>query len=278
MTDLTIQKIKKLNTQQQATIRQLAKDYQLKDNLQFKLDPNAIEVDLEGNMSHFLLIKDNRLHSYMLTNFYNKTDIEVTMVGVETDRFTEFLQLAISEAKAHHLTKLLLAIDPTDRQTVFLAKDANLAYDSSEYRLSLSDKPTPVPSRPELSLRQAVPADKQLIDEMDVEAFGDEHSDLKISDIPLFQLAEVNQQVIGKVRLEPTKDTVGIFAFVVSPTQRGKGYGTEILARVIQEKKQAGIGYIYIEVAVANPSALKLYEQSGFEKEATFDYYQLSID
>lgn len=275
MKDLTIQQIKVLTDQQRLLIRQLANEHQEKNDLQFKLDPNVIETTHEGNMSHFLLMKGNQLQAYMLTNFYNRTELEVTMVAINSDHFEEFLQLAITEAQTHQLVSLLLAVDPTDYSTVILAKENGLTFDSAEYRLVFSGE-TPISKQLELSIRPAVHADKQLIDEMDAEAFG-EPGNLALSELVLFQLAEINGQVIGKVRLEETVDTVGIFAFVVIPSQRGKGYGTEILTRVIQKKQQAGIDYIYLEVSLDNPSALKLYEQSGFEKEATFNYYQLSI-
>lgn len=275
MKDSIIQQIKVLTDQQRLLIRQLAKEQQEKNHLQFKLDPNVIEATQEGNISHFLLMDGNQLQAYMLTNFYNTTELEVTMIAVTPNQFKEFLQLAITEAQAHQLIHLLLAIDPMDHSTVVLAKDSGLTFDAAEYRLVFNGK-IPISKQLELNMRPAVHADKQLIDEMDTEAFG-EHGNLSLSDLLLFQLAEVNGQVIGKVRLEETRDTVGIFAFVVIPSQRGKGYGTEILTRVIQEKQQARIDYIYLEVSLDNPSALKLYEACGFEKEATFDYYQLQI-
>lgn len=130
---------------------------------------------------------------------------------------------------------------------------------------------------PSLTLRQAQLTDEQQINQLDVEGFG-ETTQVRAVDLQHILLAEVNGKVIGKVWLGKSSDTLGIFGFVVSAAERGKGYGREILAQIINEKLGSGMKTIYLEVAVSNPSALKLYEDCGFEKEVTFDYYQLNLN
>lgn len=88
-------------------------------------------------------------------------------------------------------------------------------------------------------------------------------------------LAEVDQQVIGKVHIQVSPGIGGIYGLGVLPEYRGKGYGRATLLKAIDKLKEANAGDIMLQVAVENANALRLYQSCGFVETSTMDYYEL---
>ncbi|MEK8131892.1 GNAT family N-acetyltransferase [Paenibacillus filicis] len=88
-------------------------------------------------------------------------------------------------------------------------------------------------------------------------------------------LAEVDQQVIGKVHIQLSPGIGGIYGLGVLPEYRGKGYGRATLLEAIDKLKEANAGDIMLQVAVENAHALRLYQSCGFVETSTMDYYEL---
>ena len=88
-------------------------------------------------------------------------------------------------------------------------------------------------------------------------------------------LAELDQQVIGKVHLQLTADLGAIYGLGVLPEFRGKGYGRAILLMAIERLQEASAGEIMLQVEAENANALNLYKSCGFKETSTMDYYEL---
>ncbi|HFD6749676.1 TPA: GNAT family N-acetyltransferase [Enterococcus faecium] len=276
MTDDFIQRVETLSLQEKKSVQKLISKYSDEQNLKFKLDSSVLETINDHRVCYFLQWDGGQLTAYMVSNYFNETEMEITLVGVDKTHFTDFIDLASSEATKHGLTKLLLIVDEMDKTTIGLAEKQNFLYSFSEYRLVFQNDFSLKLSMSELVLRAATSSDKSIISQLDLDGFG-RSDEMMDTDLFATQLAIVNQQIIGKIRLDEVNNTLGIYGFVVFESERGKGYGKEILSRVIHESQLKGISHIYLEVALDNPSALKLYEQCGFKKQARFDYYQKKL-
>ncbi len=83
--------------------------------------------------------------------------------------------------------------------------------------------------------------------------------------------ALVDNKVIGMIGLirnvgEPSKHTAHIVSFWVKPEYRGQGVGKALIQALQEHAKINNIRKLYLQVAVTQESAIKLYEKMGFEK------------
>lgn len=79
-------------------------------------------------------------------------------------------------------------------------------------------------------------------------------------------------EAVGKIRVSRRDQEAWIYGFVVTASHRGQGIGSSALYQVVDREK-AGAYDIWLEVALNNPQAMKLYEQAGFQVRRSQDYY-----
>ena len=89
-------------------------------------------------------------------------------------------------------------------------------------------------------------------------------------------LAEAEEKIVGKVHLQVSSGTGGIYGLGVLPENRGKGYGRAILLKAIEKLKAANTEQIMLQVAAENEKALRLYKSCGFEETSVMDYFDLA--
>jgi ribosomal protein S18 acetylase RimI-like enzyme len=65
---------------------------------------------------------------------------------------------------------------------------------------------------------------------------------------------------------------VGIFDIIVNETERGKGYGKEIVKTILSEAGKQGIGESYLQVVDTNIIAKNLYKKLGYKEEYKYWY------
>ena len=63
-----------------------------------------------------------------------------------------------------------------------------------------------------------------------------------------------------------------IYGFVIHSRYRGEGIGRAVLEQVIAREHAAGHS-IWLDVAIENPAAMKLYETAGFQLRCAQDYF-----
>ncbi len=66
-----------------------------------------------------------------------------------------------------------------------------------------------------------------------------------------------------------------LITLLVKPNQQNKGFGAKLLNLTLLYLKQLGIENLYLEVAVDNKAALKLYENLGFNRCGSRKNYYL---
>lgn len=91
----------------------------------------------------------------------------------------------------------------------------------------------------------------------------------------IIYLAENDKKIIGKVHLQLTSKTGGIYGLGVLPEYRGKGFGRAILMMVIEKLKEVNASEIMLQVDADNANALKLYKSCGFVETSAMDYYEM---
>ena len=70
------------------------------------------------------------------------------------------------------------------------------------------------------------------------------------------------------------KDQVFLDALAFLPEYQKKGYGTQVMRRLLDQLRKWDVSHIFLTVASANHGAYRLYESMGFEwKETTSVWY-----
>ena len=79
---------------------------------------------------------------------------------------------------------------------------------------------------------------------------------------------------VGTLRASQRDGAIFITAFGVLTRYQGRGFGGEILGRVIDLLIDEGQRSVMIEVMTENRKALDLYRHCGFQETTTYDYYR----
>ncbi len=68
------------------------------------------------------------------------------------------------------------------------------------------------------------------------------------------------------------EDKLGIYNVFVCPSVRGRGYGKEIVKRIMTEGRRRNVEFAYLQVEKGNENALNLYNKLGFKEIYTYWY------
>lgn len=257
----------------------------LKLELDFKLNiHSSSEIIKESN--EFMCFRDDVLVGYAGINCFGGGSAEINgMVHPDYRRkgvFKRLLNLIYAELKERgHKTALLLC-DHASVCGIEFIKATGAEYSFSEYKMNLESEISK-PKNIGISLRKAKKSDSLELSKMDAIFFDDAESgdveipEFKDQDNETTYIAEKDDKVIGKIRLDTNGETVGIYGFGVLPQFRGKGYGREILNLAIIKAGKEKPDCIYLEVACENKKALNLYKSCGFIEKSIMDYYLLKL-
>lgn len=86
---------------------------------------------------------------------------------------------------------------------------------------------------------------------------------------------QVEGKVVGCGYGAVERDYIGIFDIVVDKDFRGNGYGKDIMNGILGPALQRNIRTAYLQVAVGNTPAEKLYDKIGFKEEYRYWYRRL---
>jgi ribosomal protein S18 acetylase RimI-like enzyme len=182
----------------------------------------------------------------------------------------------------------LLVVDRASQAAAAFARSFGAELAHSEYSMTLRRAPAPEEVRhPELVARPAVPDDGafvRLCIGLAFEGTNDATRDpiggapLDVSDpdraTVIFELAGSR---VGMVAISHSERGSYISGFSMLPECRGRGFGRQMLARVVGDLLSTGYDRISLEVATSNDRALELYRTNGFEVVVTLDYYNVPL-
>jgi ribosomal protein S18 acetylase RimI-like enzyme len=299
--DSKMAKIVNPNIKLKETIDQ--NDYNSINNLQqicLKVDQTTLKLEIDYKLSmpkgesenlniinEFMYYDENKLIGYIGICEFGSKILEVNgMVHPEYRKngvFKRLFSLVEDEWRKRESKKILLLCDANSISGQEFIKNTGACLENSEYEMFLLNPVKQDTTMKNVVLRKANNKDAKEVAWQDSIYFGKE---FKEEDILMPEeeekcgsvtyMAEVDNKVIGKVRLEIINGTGGIYGLGVLPDYRGKGYGRETLTRAIEKLMEKNPKEIKLQVVTENRNALNLYKSCGFEETSTMDYYKIS--
>ncbi len=270
-------------------LKNICMDYDktyLKLEIGFKLN----EVDKNSNklklINEFMFYDDNKLVGYAGICSFGVDALEVNgMVHPDYRRrgvFTRLFSLVKDEFSRRESTEMLLLSDNNSIEGIKFIKNVCSDYDHSEYDMNLDMAVIHELNFNDLFFKKVTQEDVNRISKENFEFFN-EHDYEGISDTEkdgcnsysCTYVIEIDNTVIGKVRLEINNNIGGIYGLEVLTDYRGKGYGRELLIQSINKLKESNVKTITLQVEANNKNALNLYKACGFKENYTMDYYRL---
>lgn len=281
-----IQRLEKLCNQENGVNLKLEVDYKLS----LYDESNKSDIGLK-NINEFLYYIDEDLAAYIgISSFGGRNLGEINGMTHPKWRkkgiFEKLFKLVIDECSKRNFRKILLLTDGKSYSGSEFIKSHGGNYDFSEYRMKLTDK-IALGNVNSVSLIKAENRDRSEIRRQDSIFFSDEEEiegslndneanssiDQEVS-INNVYMAEVNGEVIGKIKIEYDENSAFICGFGVLPWFRGKGYGKETLKEALKLINNKEVIDIKLDVESKNNRALNLYKNCGFKEVSVMDYYR----
>lgn len=258
----------------------------LKLEIDYKLSRVKGKIANLDNINEFMYYDGDKLIGYIGVCDFGGPALEVNgMVHPGFRRrgvFKRLFSLLKDEFGKREVVKILLLSDSNSISGQGFIKTTGASFDNSEYEMYLRNKSRQNAITEKVVLRKALNKDSKEIAVQDSIYFNAEFKEESISMIEeeekcgeITYIAEINNKIIGKVRLELSDDLGGIYGFGVLPEYRRKGFGRQILTLSIEKLKEKNPKNIMLQVSVKNKNALNLYKSCGFEETSTMDYFEL---
>lgn len=100
------------------------------------------------------------------------------------------------------------------------------------------------------------------VDAWPLQLFFDE---FELADTRHYSVVEVGGKLVGYCGVMIVRETADIQTIAVLPEYEGRGIGTAMLTRMLDEARRRGAQETLLEVREDNPRARRLYELFGFE-------------
>ncbi|SHI18587.1 GNAT family N-acetyltransferase [Clostridium intestinale] len=267
----------------------------LKLELDYKLASSNESSKITNNTNEFMYFDGEKLIGYIGIGSFGgfNTPIEVNgMVHPDYRKqgvFKKLSELVIDEWKIRNSNNMFLLSDRTSKEGQEFIKNLGATYNHTEYEMYFRREGSSEPSKGQsnLTFRKANNEDAYELAKQDAIYFGEEvpeENDKEKMILPEEEekkgirtyLAEKDNEVIGKVRLELT-DKGGIYGLGVLPKHRRKGYAREMLKFAVNTLIEDGAKEVMLQVDSENPNALNLYKSCGFVETSVMDYYEMKL-
>ncbi len=254
------------------------------DNLALKLNWETLETRKDSDDGILAEYREGELVGFLGKYDFGSTLEMCGMVHPDFRRqgiFTIMLKHALDEATFAKYSRILLNAPANSASAKEFMKSSPFAYAFSEYQMKL-EKPGEAlqPVRKDIVFRHARPEDIGFLAGMDTDGFGISpeetvgfYRDQDAEQIAENELLLQDGEPVGKVRVTHREGEAWIYGFVVGSTYRGQGIGRAALRQIVDREHSAGYD-VWLEVALDNPNAMKLYESTGFKVIRAQDYYE----
>lgn len=236
-------------------------------------------------INEFMYYENSKLIGYIGICEFGGGALEVNgMTHPEYRRmgvFKKLFSLVKDEWNKRESKKMLLLCDNNSADGIEFIKYSGATYEHSEYEMFLNHNFKENTETKSVVLRNATKGDAREIAWQNSIYFNIEFKEEDVlkaveeDDNSFSYIAEVNNKIIGKVRLEINGELGAIYGLGVIPEHRSKGYGREILIRSIEKLSDRNAKEIMLQVLTNNNNALNLYKSCGFEDTSTMNYYEL---
>ncbi|WP_169090525.1 GNAT family N-acetyltransferase [Paenibacillus sp. PL91] len=272
-----------LTAQQLRDIELLQKACESHDQLQLKLNWEMLRNRDSSSQLDFFYYDNGELIAFLGLYAFGST-VEVCGMVKPSERrkghFHRLFQQGMATAKQNRYSKILLnAPAGSAAAKAFLTKQG-AEYAFTEHQMEWQEKS--LEEADDVILRPAKAEDFDMRVRLSVTAFGLDEEDAiamentanEDEDTDMFMI-EVNEETVGKIRVNLQDKQAWIYGFSILPEHQGKGIGRKVLNRIIKDQRLAGHS-VHLEVETKNNHALRLYESVGFKVVHAQDYYTYS--
>ena len=181
--------------------------------------------------------------------------------------------------------ELLLTADARSDAGRAFAAAVGASHRFSEYRMELERVPDDQAWPTLLALRPAGPDDADTFASIRAAAYGDPYNETRGRQVEAelregrhrYYLAELDGRPIGTMRIFVHGASAAVTSFAVVRELQGRGFGRQILTRLVRQLAAEGWSSVQIEVETENRNALGLYRSCGFREVAAYDYHAIAL-
>lgn len=258
----------------------------LKLELDYKLTSPQVRSHNTEDINEFMYYNKDELIGYLGICYFGGDTMEVNgMVQPNYRRmgiFKKLFSLLMDEWGKRELPKMLLLSDSNSISGLEFIKTTDATYHNSEYEMFLRNSSGQKVLPCNVKLRKATNKDAREIAWQNSIYAGIEFNEKDIAIITeeegcaiITYMAEINNKIIGKVKLQMFNEIGGIYGLGVLPEYRGKGYGRELLTLGVEKLKEQKPKDIMLQVVTKNKTALNLYKSCNFEETSQMNYYEI---
>lgn len=277
-------KTTKLSKNELKEIRNLAIISHNVDKFKTKFYWNILEDRKLPEYDDYLLYVEGNLAGYVGVFAFKEEEVELTAIIHPKYRkqgyFKSLLSEIFSDLIRRGFQKCLLICNREAEVANKIVKRLNTSFSHAEYEMVSKRKPA-FENLPELELREYVKDDIIDLAQMDAICFNSSLDKMIFRFIN--SMGEKNRKVyvalhngekIGKVHLRfDEKNHAYIHDLCILPPHRRKRLATAMVMKIMEILEQNRIKSIYLDVEGKNESAIKLYEQCGYEITAIHDFW-----
>lgn len=247
---------------------------------------NEINFSKEVNC-FFLLYEEETLVSFLSMFIPRSKEAEISAYTLPEKRregfFKILLESAINELRKYGVKEILFVHEPSSNEGMLALKKFNAIYDFSEYLLVYSQDEF-IKRDGKLKLAPITIQDIDEIAKLNMDIFNKTLEEGKAivnraieSKDRISYMAKVDNEIVGICSISLEEGNAFICGLGVSTKHRGRGYGKEILRKIIEKASTMDIKDIYLEVNSKNHKEYNLYINNGFKIKTQLDYYRYLI-
>jgi ribosomal protein S18 acetylase RimI-like enzyme len=257
------------------------------DGIDLRLSWNELGSQAGDVPENLLYYQDGALIGFLALAGIGDGEAEATGITHPRYRrqgvFSALVSAAREICRQHHTHTLMMLFDRrSDAARAFLTSiGAEHAF--SEHKMQMDTPPArSVAPNDALDFQPATLADADAIAQiiaddsgMDANAFRQVVARGIQDGTRQYYLARMGGEPIGTINVDVIDGQPYIYGFVVVSEQRGRGYGRQMLAQLIERLAARRPGPVFLEVETDNQTALALYHSFSFTVTHTYDYYQV---
>jgi N-acetylglutamate synthase-like GNAT family acetyltransferase len=287
---LEIQLFSKLSAAQQKQVKSFVNRCKNLDGYETPFHWDCIENRKNPFIHEILCYVDKKLVGYVALYYFKDKEVEITLLVHPEYRDSKVFRLIWEQIKLTvHRNKIeteyyTFTLHQKNENLIELLKDAEANRVNQIYKLLLSKKPpffdhNPA-LRPELTIREAMESDTDVLVELECQSFGteataylDNLNALFVDPKQKIYVVLENEKIVGKVHFKIEKSHAFIFDFCIFSNKQNKGFGNFLLQDTILTVLANGVDKIYLETD--SPLYLKWYKKLGFKEAAIYDHWKL---
>jgi ribosomal protein S18 acetylase RimI-like enzyme len=258
------------------------------DKFKTKLYWNVIEDRKIPEYDDFLFHIEGNLVGYLSVYVFKEQEAELTaMVHPKYRRqgiFKALMRDGLLELQRRQIKKCNFICNQKAETTSSFLKKMGASFDHSEYEMIAKKKPH-FDYLPEINLSEYTQDDVLDLAQMDAVCFNTSLD--KMLSRFINSMGEKNRKVfvarhenkkIGKVHLRfDDKNHAYIHDLCILPEFRRQKFATAMVMKIMDMLPKKNIKNIYLDVEGNNVSAIKLYEQCGYETTAIYDFWAYNL-